>query len=99
MPAHYLNARTVLPPEVMCAVSKAIGGRCAFLWVPAKRNLGREQRDRLVIAMHQEGANAATIADECFVSTRTVFRILARERAARAPSAIAPEQMRQPLDQ
>lgn len=89
MAAYYLNAEAVLPPDLLDAVSKALHGRCAFLWVPVKRNLSRDRRDRQVVAMNREGLDAHAIADAMFLSERTVYRILARKRAPAAPSATA----------
>lgn len=90
MPPFYLNAEAVLPVDVLDAVSKALHGRCGYLWVPAKRNLSRDRRDRQVVAMNRDGLDAHAIADAMFLSERTVYRILARKRALAAPSATPP---------
>ena len=36
MARHYKNAEAVLPKDVLDAVSEALGGRSAFLWVAAR---------------------------------------------------------------
>ena len=74
--------------ELLEAVSKAVGGRAAFLWIAARRNLHRKRRDQFVLALHADGWDARKIADRMFLSERTVYRILARKRASAAPSAM-----------
>jgi DNA-binding NarL/FixJ family response regulator len=87
MPRYYVNAEAVLSVELLEAVSKAVGGRPAFLWIAARQNLHRKRRDQFVLALHADGWDARKIADRMFLSERTVYRILARKRAAAAPSA------------
>ena len=86
MARHYKNAEAVLPKELLDAVSETLGGRGAFLWVPARRNLQRERRDQCALELRDQGLEVRKIADVLFLSERTVFRILARERAASASS-------------
>ena len=86
MTRHYKNAEAILPKDVLDAVSDALGGKSAFLWVAAKHNQQRDLRDERVLNLRSQGWKAHEIADELFVSKRTVSRILARERAASASS-------------
>ena len=90
MDPRYLNAVAVLPPDVLQAVSAALGGRAAFLWVPAHKNINRADRNRYAVRLREEGLLVPHIAMKLFVSERTVWRILAKDRARRAPSARAP---------
>ena len=83
MDPRYLNAVAVLPPDVLQAVSEALGGRAAFLWVPAHKNIHRADRHRYAVCLRQEGLPVSHIAMKLFVSERTVWRILARERKQR----------------
>jgi DNA-binding NarL/FixJ family response regulator len=92
MPRNYVNAEAVLSVELLEAVSKAVGGRPAYLWIAARRNLNRKRRDQFVLALHADGWDARKIADRMFLSERTVYRILARKRALAAPSATPPGQ-------
>ena len=87
MARHYKNAEAVLPKGVLDAVSEALGGRSAFLWVAAKGNLQRDQRNERVLELRAQGWQIRMIADSLFLSERTVFRILERERAAREQRA------------
>ena len=90
MGRNYRNAEAVLPPEVLDAVSDALSGRCAFLWIAARRNLSKQRRDRRILRLHARGWSAVRIADHLLVSERTVYRVLARKKALAAPSASAP---------
>jgi DNA-binding NarL/FixJ family response regulator len=87
MAGSYVVAASVLPKPVLEAVSKALRGKGAFLWIPSKRNLHRDQRDDHVQALHAEGWTVPRIAELLFLSERTVWRILAKKRASAAPSA------------
>ena len=84
-----MNAVAVLPPDVLEAVSKALNGRAGFLWVPTHKNIRRSDRDRYALRLREEGLLVPDIAKKLFVSERTVWRILAKERARRAPSVRA----------
>ena len=84
MGRNYVSARAVLSEELLQRVCEAVGGRQAFMWVPAVRNLHKMERDRQALDMRARGFPAATIADRLFVSERTVWRILARAREENA---------------
>jgi len=92
MDPRYLNATEVLPPEVLEAVTKALRGRAAFLWVPGIRALRKADRDRYVCRLREEGLPITHIAMKTFLSERTIWRILAKERARSLPSAPGPGQ-------
>jgi len=91
----YVNASRVLPPDVLEAVVEAVGGRSLCVWVPGRRCLSRQRRNQYVVSLHASGHSAADIAERVLISERTVWRILARERARRAPSATAADAPRQ----
>ena len=92
MPRYYTSARDVLPAELLEAVSEAVGGRAAYMWVPANRNLRRNERARQVLDLRERGYTVSAISDRLFVSERTIWRILARERDAEAPAdAVGPQ--------
>ena len=80
MHPHYLNAVAVLPPDTLDAVSKALNGRSAFLWIPAHRIIRRAERDRYIVQLRREGFPVHHIAMKLFLTERTIWRILARER-------------------
>lgn len=86
MPYRTMSAVDVLPPELLAQVSEALGGGACSLWVPARKNLSRRHRDAYVVQLHRKGHSASDIADRLFISERTVWRILAKERAKSAPS-------------
>ncbi len=86
MDPRYVNATAVLPPELVRQISDALQGRSAFMWVPARKNINREDRDRYIVRLREEGYQVAHIAMKLFISERTVQRALKRERARRAPS-------------
>jgi DNA-binding NarL/FixJ family response regulator len=86
-----VNARDVLTPETLEAVVTALDGKSGYMWVPARRNVNRKNRNQYVVRLFGEGHSAADIAGRLFISERTVWRILAVERnrgkgARRAPS-------------
>ena len=76
----YLVAKNVFPPELLHAVSKALGGRSAYVWIPSMRVLKRMERNRYIFERYNEGYSQEEIADELFLSIRTVYNILAKER-------------------
>jgi Mor family transcriptional regulator len=78
MAKQYLNAAKVLPAEILKGVSKALGGKAVYLWVPAAMSVKKADRDAYAVDLFQQGYNAAEIADRLFVSVRTVRRILAK---------------------
>jgi len=84
-----MNAADVLPQEVLEGVLDALNGRSACLWVPARKNVNRKGRNQYVIRLYAEGHSAADIAERLLISERTVWRILAKHRAASAPSVRA----------
>ena len=87
MARHYVKATEVLPRPLLEAVSNALAGKCAFLWIASKRNLNRGQRDDAIVSLRAGGWSVPRIAESMFLSERTVWRVLARGRAAAAPSA------------
>ncbi len=80
--AGYLNARAALHGELFSQVSEALGGESVLLWVPGAGVLGREERDREIVRLREEGNTAAEIADRLFMAERTVWRMLAAARNA-----------------
>ena len=80
MKKRYVKAAKTLPPELLKAVSEALGGLSGYVWIPARRNLNRGDRDRHVAALRAKGCTAAEIADELFLCERNVRRIFARLR-------------------
>jgi DNA-binding NarL/FixJ family response regulator len=80
MQKRYVNAAKTLPPELLKAISEALGGEAGYVWIPARRNLNRGDRDRHIAALRAKGCTAAEIADEIFLSERNVWRIIARLR-------------------
>ena len=86
MASRRLNALRLLPEELFLAVSKALGGQSADLYIPSIRSLRRERRNELIVEMADDGHTTEDIANEFFVSPATVWRVLAKSRAASAPS-------------
>ena len=87
MSRRYVTAAEVLPEDLLFAVSKAVNGRACYMWLPAMKSINRARRDAYVVHLCDEGNSAAEIADQLFISERTVWRILAREKAHSEPSA------------
>ncbi len=79
----HVNAKDVLPLNLVEAISEALGGRTAYLWVPSARALSRMERDRYIFEQYARGYSQEEIADEIFLSVRTVYDIVARERRRR----------------
>ena len=92
MDPRYLNAKAVLPPELVRQISDVLQGRAAFVWVPARKNINREDRDRYIVRLRDEEYPVAHIAMKLLISERTVQRALKRDRARRAPSDTATRQ-------
>lgn len=88
MGRRHLRALAVLPVELVEAVSKALNGKPAELWIPSADSLKRDKRDAYIVRLAQEGNTAVEIADRLFLSKRTVRRALARmkKKAAGLPS-------------
>ena len=82
----YVKAEDALPPELIEAVSKCLGGREAYLWIPAVRNLRRSGRARYVVDLKNQGLSSREIADRLCISERHVRRILSNKKAACLPS-------------
>jgi len=80
MKKRYVKAAKTLPPELLKAVSEALGGQSAYVWIPARRSLNKGSRDQHVAALRAKGCTAAEIADELFICERNVRRIFARLR-------------------
>ena len=86
MGSQRVNALRVLPRDLFLAVSKALGGESVDLYIPSVRSLRRLKRDQAIVEMRAKGHTADDIANELFIHPTTVWRVLARERAASAPS-------------
>ena len=84
-----VSAARVLPEDLLLQLSNALGGGACCLWVPARKNLNKVGRDQYIARLRKQGHSAADIADRLFISERTVWRVLAKERARRAASARA----------
>jgi len=82
MNPRYKNALDALPPEVLTIVSKSLGGRSAFLWVPAANAMNRQNRDAYILELYRKGQTASQIAQTLCISKRTVWRVLAFYRKA-----------------
>jgi DNA-binding NarL/FixJ family response regulator len=76
----HIKVLKVLPVELVEAVSSALNGRPADLWIPSKESLKRDKRDAYILRLSREGNTEAEIADHLFLSGRTVRRVLARMR-------------------
>ena len=55
--------------------------RCRYDEPGGARKLQADQRDASIVVLQREGASIDAIASQMGVSRRTVFRVLARERA------------------
>lgn len=86
MASRYVNAAETLSADLLDAVYKAVGEKPCYMWVPARHSKNRLERDQYAVQLHEEGYAAADIAVRLFISERTVWRILAREKARRASS-------------
>ena len=90
MKKRYVKAVKTLPLEVLKAVSEALGGKSAYVWIPARRSLIRHERDRYIATLREKGYTAAEIADELFLCERTIRYIFAKlRREAREGGATA----------
>ena len=83
----YVKACDAFPPDLLEAVSSALGGRAAYIWVPSARTLNRIQRDRYILDKYAEGYSPEEIADEIFLSARSVYDVVAKERRKRRMAA------------
>ena len=94
----YLNASEVLAPEILAVVCEAVRGKCCLLWVPSRGSNSQEARNRQVVRLYEQGYSAQKVASQLFVSERTVWRILAKAKAAKAPAASAADHLPQDFD-
>ena len=74
----FLNAQDILDPDLLMQLSDALDGDCCRLYVPARRNLLKAKRNRLLVQLKQEGWTAHDIANRMDISIRTVWRVLER---------------------
>jgi len=81
MKSQCMNAAKELPPELFAALTAALGKRATLLWVPGAPKSTRGSRDAFALRLTEEGHSAGSVAQQLFVSERTVRRILARARA------------------
>ena len=82
MKSQCMNAAKELPPELFAALTAALGKRATLLWVPGAPKSTRGSRDAFALRLTEEGHSAGSVAQQLFVSERTVRRILARARRA-----------------
>ena len=80
MPEKYVNAKEVFPKDMLLSMSKAVGGRAMRLYLPRYENLLIDQRDKTVVSLRESGMTVAKIAEQMFLSVRTVYRILRENR-------------------
>jgi len=78
----YIKAADVFPSELLHKLSEALGGKEAYVWIPAARNVNRAERNRYLLDLRLQGYSAREIAVRLFMNERTVWRILARLRKA-----------------
>ena len=77
----YVKAREALPQELVEEISRHLGGREAYLWIPAARNLQREDRDRYVLKLNQQGLSSREIGERLLIDARQVRRIVQRAKS------------------
>ena len=80
MSERYVNAKEVFPKDMLLSMSKAVGGRAMRLYLPRYENLLIDQRDKTVVSLRESGMTVARIAEQMFLSVRTVYRILRENR-------------------
>lgn len=86
MGRRYLKATEVLSRDLLEEVSKALGRRSAYLWIPSGETISRDQRDAYILRLSEEGYTEAEIADRLFISGRLVRKVLRKMRAGALPS-------------
>ena len=91
-PQRYVNGPDALPPDLLDQLVAFCKGRPTYIFVPARRNLDRAARDEEVLRLYHQGVRVPEIARRVFLSERMVWRLLARARAAGAPSDPGPSQ-------
>lgn len=86
----YIKAEEVLPKELVQEIQKYISGR--NLYIPMKQGektgWGKKsgyrqellQRNEEILRLHQEGMDVAKIAQKYFLSEKSIYRILSKER-------------------
>ena len=78
----YIKAADVFPSELLHKLSEALGGKEAYVWIPAARNVNRAERNRYLLDLRKRGYSVREIAVRLFMNERTVWRVLARLRKA-----------------
>jgi DNA invertase Pin-like site-specific DNA recombinase len=69
----YVNARTVLPPQLLARVQRYCSG---FVYVPVPEP--NRHRDEQIREMYQQGRSVEEIATQTGLSKRRVWQILKR---------------------
>jgi hypothetical protein len=79
LPEHTHYADTGCDVHPSCLTCPLV--RCRYDEPGGARKLQADQRDASIVVLQREGASIDAIAAQIRVSRRTVFRVLARERA------------------
>lgn len=89
----YISAEKVLPPEVLELVQSYVSGQT--IYVPRKRDAhltwgartgtqaGLAERNRQIYAKYQEGIMAADLADEYFLTEKSIQRIIRKYKPSK----------------
>ena len=82
----HVSAADVLPAELVQRLREALGDRPGYVWVPSRSEEKRTARNRYILRLYGDGVRVPEIATRLFLSERWIWEILAKARAASAPS-------------
>ena len=93
---HYQNARAVLPPALLREVQRYAQGICLYIPredAPQERNATHYQqelqaRNRAIFTQYEAGASAVQLAQHYYLTPKSIYRIVARERKEREFAAM-----------
>lgn len=80
----YRNVREVLPDDLIKKIQEYIDGESIYIPKKEIRSVNPKQdnivRDREIFAKYQNGYKVAKLADEYYISTQGIYKIIAKQR-------------------
>lgn len=83
----YINAESVLPKQLILEIQKYVSGN--LIYIPTLDNIrytwgekngcrkALDERNSKIFYLYQSGRNVKEIADEFYLSTKSIYRIIA----------------------
>ena len=79
----YLNGRDVFPPELLEEIQRYVEGTCVYIprrGERSRKSSGLLERNAEIRRRYAEGCSVRLLAEEYFLSTQAIYKVLARGR-------------------